>query len=89
MLKPVDNKTAYSTTDFACWAYAEKPLPEELFLIERFLEKNASTLEAGTGGGRILYYMEDMGFTDLLGFDYISTFIDEAIAKRPDTHVRF
>lgn len=50
-------------------------------MIERFLKKDARTLEAGTGGGRVLLALRRRGFTDLSGFDYVPELIARAREK--------
>ena len=75
------NKEVYSTTEFDVWANVEGLSDIEKFLIERYLNKNGITLEAGTAGGRILLEMKDLGFSSLYGFDYIPEFIERAKQK--------
>lgn len=82
LTKVSTNKEVYSTQEFARWAYGNVLLPEEKYLIETYLDKSKKTLEAGTGGGRILLEMKKLGFISLYGFDYLPEFI--AVAKRRD-----
>ncbi|MHB8781114.1 MAG: class I SAM-dependent methyltransferase [Candidatus Geothermincolia bacterium] len=53
----------------------------ERFLIQAYLEREGSTLEAGTGGGRILFAMRDMGYSRLAGYDFVPELIEAARAK--------
>jgi len=78
-----NNKAIYSTVEFDSWAFREGLIDTERFLIEQYLDKEGKTLEAGTGGGRILLEMKKMGFKSLCGFDFVEEFIE--IAKKKDT----
>jgi SAM-dependent methyltransferase len=73
----------FSTTEFDFWADKDGLVPPEKYIIEKYLDPNEKTLEAGTGGGRILLAMRQMGFQSLSGFDYLPAFIDRA--KQRDT----
>ena len=78
-----DNRYVFSTVEFGSWAYRSRLIKAERFLIERYLEKNSKTLEAGTGGGRVLFEMKALGFEHLFGFDFVPQFIK--LAKKRDT----
>lgn len=78
-----NNKEVYSTVEFETYASRKNLDPTEKFIIEKYLDKKGKTLEAGTGGGRILLEMKDLGFTSLYGFDYVSELIERA--KQRDT----
>ncbi|MEI2580258.1 class I SAM-dependent methyltransferase [Scytonema sp. PRP1] len=83
-------KELYSTDEFNFWAYKEYSLlPEEKFFIETFLDKSLKTLEAGTGGGRIVSSMHKIGFKDLYAFDYVSDFIEIAKNKNNFNNICF
>ncbi|WP_026731772.1 class I SAM-dependent methyltransferase [Fischerella sp. PCC 9605] len=77
----ISNKEVYRDIEFDYWAHSENLSPQEKFLIETYLDKNGKTLEAGTAGGRILFGMQNLGFTSLYGFDYVAEFIEEARKK--------
>ena len=79
----LDNKDVYSTVEFDFWAQRERLLPEEEFVIRQYLNPGLKTLEAGTAGGRIVLEMQRMGFSDLRGFDFVPSFIEQA--RRRDT----
>jgi ubiquinone/menaquinone biosynthesis C-methylase UbiE len=83
MSSPSNNKELYSGIEFATWLDLAKLWPEEEYLIEKYLNPNLSIVEAGTNGGRILLRMQEMGFTDLAGFDYVPALIDQAIERDP------
>jgi SAM-dependent methyltransferase len=78
-----DHKAIFSTVEFGSWAFRNRLIPAEHLLIERYLVKGGRTLEAGTGGGKILFAMRDLGFTNLYGFDFVPEFIEQA--KKRDT----
>jgi SAM-dependent methyltransferase len=78
-----DNRQFYEREVFDSWASRTALTDIEETLVERFLDPDRSTLEAGTGGGRILLELRERGFHDLHGFDYVPGFID--VARRRDT----
>lgn len=84
-----DNKQVYSTVEFEEWAYKEQLLDAEKFLIENYLNRSGKTLEAGTGGGRILLEMQQMGFTSLCGYDYVPELIEQAKKRDASGSIRF
>lgn len=73
----------FSTTEFDFWAEKDGLIPPEKFVIEKYLSPEKPTLEGGTGGGRILLALRQMGFKSLFGFDYLPAFIERA--KQRDT----
>lgn len=84
-----NNKDVYSTVEFSQWADRAALLPAEQFVIEKFVDRVGPTLEAGTGGGRIVLAMRDLGFERLGGFDFVPEFIKEARSKDPDARIDF
>jgi SAM-dependent methyltransferase len=80
-LSMMDNQEIYSTKEFAQWAHREGLEPGEAYLIERFLDPSAKTLEGGTGGGRLLLAMQSRGFEDLHGFDFVPALIEAAKSR--------
>jgi ubiquinone/menaquinone biosynthesis C-methylase UbiE len=83
------NKIIYNTVEFLNWSQRLKLLEEEKILIQKYLIKNLNTLEAGTAGGRILLEMKHMGYASLHGFDFVESFIEEAIKKDADNKISF
>ena len=77
-----NNKTIFSTKEFKNWSERGNLLPEEQILIEKYLNKNLNSVEAGTASGRILLEMYQLGFKSLFGYDFVSEFIH--IAKKRD-----
>jgi len=78
-----DNREVYATAEYERTAARDDFLPEESYLVRTYLAKDQSTLEAGTGGGRILLRMQELGFTNLRGFDVVPEMIEAA--RRRDT----
>lgn len=89
LTKNFSNKEVYRTKEFSRWAYGNGLLPEEEYLIANYLDRSKSTIEAGTGGGRILLEMSKLGFTSLSGFDYLSEFIEVAKKRDVDGNIDF
>lgn len=82
-------KNFYTTVEFPSWANREGLTSDEKYLIKRYLKKREKTLEAGTGGGRILFEMQQRGFTSLHGFDFLPEFIKRARQKDPSGSINF
>jgi len=83
------NKEVYRDQEFARWAYGNGLSPEEKYLIANYLDQSKKTLEAGTGGGRLLLAMSKLGFTSLYGFDYLPEFIEVAKQRDVDGNIDF
>lgn len=84
-----NNRKIYETVEFDAWAYREGIGYEEKFLCEKYLNKDLKTLEAGTGGGRIVLEMKNLGFTSLHAYDYLPEFIEQAKKKDPTKSICF
>jgi ubiquinone/menaquinone biosynthesis C-methylase UbiE len=74
-------KEFYRTVEFDSWADRQGLTNDERYLIDRYLDRKSKTLEAGTGGGRILFEMQKLGFTSLYGYDFVPELIDRARQK--------
>jgi SAM-dependent methyltransferase len=85
----VDNRQFYEREVFDSWASRTGLTDVEERLVSRFLKRDLSTLEAGTGGGRILHELATRGFHDLHGFDYVPGFIDVARSRDPSGSIDF
>jgi ubiquinone/menaquinone biosynthesis C-methylase UbiE len=83
------NKDLYSGVEFSTWLEVESLYAQEKYLIQKYLHPELKTVEAGTNGGRILLKMQEMGFTDLAGFDCIPAPIDRAIDRDPNRTIDF
>lgn len=77
----LDHKQIYQTLEFG-WAYLEDLSLSETYLIETYLDKKGKTVDAGTGGGRVLLSLKSLGFNNLYGFDFVPEFIK--VAKQRD-----
>jgi SAM-dependent methyltransferase len=82
MTTAADNRAYYEHEVFDTWASRSAALTgSEAMLVERFLDAGGATLEAGTGGGRILFDLQRRGFHDLHGFDFVPGFIEVARSR--------
>src|SRR5919106_762627 len=84
-----DHKSVYSTAERHYWATAQGLRPDERALVERYLDRGADTLEAGTGGGRIALELQRIGFTSLTAFDFVPGLIEDARQRDPTGRIRF
>jgi ubiquinone/menaquinone biosynthesis C-methylase UbiE len=84
-----DHRRVFETVERDYWAEAAGLKPDERALIERYLDPAASTLEAGTGGGRILGEMSRLGFRSLAGFDFVPELIDGARRADATGEIRY
>jgi len=84
-----DNRQFYELEVFDSWASRTGLTDVEEQLVTRFLARERRTLEAGTGGGRILHELAARGFEDLHGFDYVPSFIDVARSRDPTGAIDF
>lgn len=84
-----DNKAVYSTVEFESWAHRSSLILAEEFLINKYLDKKGKTLEAGTGGGRIILELQSLGYESLYGFDYVPEFIDQAKSRDKSNTINF
>jgi SAM-dependent methyltransferase len=84
-----DHRTVFGTVERGYWAEAAGLKHDERALIERYLDRDATTLEAGSGGGRILAEMSRLGFSSLAGFDFVPELVAEARSADPTGEIRF
>jgi SAM-dependent methyltransferase len=85
-------KELYSNQLFHEWANKEHLFTPEEYLLTKYLkDATKRVVEAGTGGGRIIFFVESMGFTNLEAFDFVPQFITHAksLAERKESCVRF
>jgi ubiquinone/menaquinone biosynthesis C-methylase UbiE len=87
----IDNVFSANGVEFDKWANIENINPEEKYIIEKYFDRDSqkSTVEAGTGGGRILLEMYEMGFRNLTGFDYVPEMIDVANRRKGELDIIF
>jgi ubiquinone/menaquinone biosynthesis C-methylase UbiE len=89
MTATVDNRRLYEETVFDFWASRTALTTVEEVLVDRFLDKDGRTVEAGTGAGRILFDLDERGFGDLHGFDYVPGFIEIARSRDRSGSIEF
>lgn len=83
-MPPVKFKEYYNSAEgFDEWSERTGLYPDENYVIQKYLGPGIKTLEAGTGAGRILGEMKNLGFTSLYGYDFGPAFIERA--KQRDT----
>jgi ubiquinone/menaquinone biosynthesis C-methylase UbiE len=85
----ISSQEMFASKEFDVWACREGLSAEEKYLIEKYLKKDKKTIEAGTGAGRILLEMKELGFTFLQGYDFLPKFIEEAKKKDPSDSICF
>ena len=70
------NKDLYSEQLFKVWTEKNDLLPIESYFIKKYLSNiEGKVIEAGTGGGRIIFEIEKLGFSKLEAFDYVENMI--------------
>ena len=84
-----DQLAFYSTVERDYWASAWGSKPDEAAVLKRYLDPERSTLEAGTGNGRMLFQLRDRGFRDLAGFDFVPDLIAAARATPGAADIEF
>ncbi len=86
------NADLYAGDLFDRWAKEQGIIAAERILIERYItHRDRSVLEAGTGGGRIAFYLERSGCTDVHAFDIVPDMIHYArqTAQSTGSKVKF
>jgi ubiquinone/menaquinone biosynthesis C-methylase UbiE len=84
-----EHRTVFRTVERQYWTEAAGLKPDERALIDRYLDRGGATLEAGSGGGRILDEMRRLGFTSLAGFDFVPELVAEARKADPSGEIEF
>ena len=83
ILKRNLNKELYSDKLFKIWVEKNNLLKLEDYFINKYLKnRNGRVIEAGTGGGRIIFEIESMGFLRLCAFDYVEEMINYCNKKK-------
>jgi SAM-dependent methyltransferase len=77
----LDSREIYAGPEFKHWVEEEDLIAPEQFLLEGYFRSNQSTLEAGTGGGRILRALARRGFKERSGFDNVPELVQRARLK--------
>jgi SAM-dependent methyltransferase len=85
----------YKTTEFNSWG-RDQPFaglsPEEHYSISKYLgTRRCSTMDMGTGGGRVALALAEMGFTPIYGYDFVPELVEVARANATtlSVNVRF
>jgi SAM-dependent methyltransferase len=86
---PVHNRDLYADEAFEHWAHRSRLTTSETVLVRRFLDPEATTVEAGTGGGRILHELRALGFTRLYGFDNVPRMVETARRRDESRSIGF
>ena len=86
---PRSSGEVYAGPEFSRWVHAQGLIAAERFLIKKYLNPAEPTLEAGTGGGRILRALAERGFQTLAGFDSVPSLIEEARVQDPAHKIQF
>ncbi len=89
MSLPSSNQELFDGAEFDTWVDLNSLFPDEVYLIDRYLQPDLKTVEAGTNGGRILFQLRAKGFSSLAGFDYVPKLIDAAIARDVERTIDF
>ena len=84
-----EHRAVFRTVERQYWTEAAGLKPDERALIDRYLDRGGATLEAGSGGGRILDEMRRLGFTSLAGFDFVPELVAEARKADPTVEIEF
>lgn len=83
------NKKLYGDQLFKVWTEKKDLLPIETYFLKKYLtNKSGETIEAGTGGGRIIFEIEKLGFTNLAAFDYVDIMIRFCKKKKEQINSR-
>ena len=77
------NKELYSKELFKAWSQKQGLLAPEEYLINKYLlNKEGKIIESGTGGGRIIFEIEKLGFKKMEAFDYVQNMIEYCNIKK-------
>ena len=84
-----DQRDFFRKVEREYWTEAEGLKGEEQALIERHLEPELPTLDAGTGGGRIPRALTAKGFARITGFDFAPELVEAARRSVPEGTIAF
>jgi ubiquinone/menaquinone biosynthesis C-methylase UbiE len=86
------NAGLFSNELFEEWINRKNLIPAEEYFLKKYLtDKTKNVLEAGTGGGRISFHIEKMGFSNISAFDIVPEMIKHArsLAKSIGSNIEF
>ena len=84
----LSNREVYGSVEFESWARRADIEPAEAYLFRNYLDPGGRTVEAGIGGGRLLFSLGDLGFTHLYGFDFVPEFVQAARVRDGDHRLK-
>lgn len=77
------NKDLYADKLFRTWSQRNGLIPIEAYLLNKYLTNTSNkVIEAGTGGGRIIFEIEKRGFKHLNAYDFVAQMIDCCNTKK-------
>jgi ubiquinone/menaquinone biosynthesis C-methylase UbiE len=85
----MDIPKLYATVQFEPTLARTELTDAERFVIDQFLDRQAATLEAGTGAGRISLALQEMGFKEIAAFDIVPPLIEAARTRDADGSIDF
>ncbi|MCF6294214.1 MAG: class I SAM-dependent methyltransferase [Flavobacteriaceae bacterium] len=86
------NAELYSNELFEEWSKKNYLLIAEDKLLSKYLIDNTkNVIDVGTGGGRLAFYVENMGFNNISAFDIVPGMIKQAkkVAKEKESNIEF
>ncbi len=86
------NAELYSNELFEEWSKKNHLLIAEDKLLSKYLtDRTKNVIDAGTGGGRLSFYVERMGFNNISAFDIVPNMIKHAkkVAKEKESNIEF
>lgn len=89
MHTPSSSYEIFASIEFDSWAHRDGMSTAERALVEKYLQRDSATVEAGTAGGRIIRGLRDLGFTSLTGFDVVPGLILQARLNDKGGTVKF
>lgn len=86
------NAKLYENELFKEWSNKNHLLHAEDYLISKYLtDKDKNILEAGTGGGRLSFFIEKKGFKNITAFDIVPSMVEHAksTSKKMGANIAF
>ncbi|NRD20578.1 class I SAM-dependent methyltransferase [Winogradskyella eckloniae] len=81
------NAERYSNELFDLWANKESLNTSEAYVLKKYLiDTTKNVLEAGTGGGRLSFQIEKMGFSNGSAFDIVPEMVSHAKKRASKTN---
>ena len=84
----MNNHTIYANDELENWVEREGLIPQEQYLLDKYITGNETLIEAGTGGGRIsLELKKKYENLNIVAFDFVEEMINRA--KRKSNNIDF